>query len=384
MKKAINDATLQKTGDVYQYFLALLECFSLKSGETMTIETYGDVSRISPNTQRSLQKEIKHHINKQNLSDRNEDFWNTLENWCTESSIMASFDKLVFCTTATVQKKSIFYEWNEKTPTEKYEILRECGEIVKSKEKSFRVHYSQIFCSDSLKRKEIEDVLGKVEIWPDQLVISRLDVLFFEAARHIPTTNKRLYIDYLLGRIISKVADPPHKWIVKAEEFNQMVIDATARFSKSDTVNLRRYSTDGEPSAQQLEFLSDKVFVKEIERIEYSDVISEAITDYWRTHTQVISKAQNDMLFMESLPSYRTDLLRRLTSEKRRSKRAISGKPVNDQVLASQDMYDRATGWEASNFGYVIGNEGYFQNGIIHEIVDEKEFTWHLGDNDEH
>ncbi len=383
MKTAINDATLQKIGDIYQYFLALLECFSLKPNETMTIETYGDISRISPNNQRNLQKEIKHHIKEQNLNDRNADFWNTLKNWCTESSLMTSFDKLLFYTTAKIQRNSIFYEWNEKTPREKYETLKKCGESIKAKEKTFRAHYSSIF-SSSLTQKEIEGVLKKVEIWSDQLVISRIDELFFEVVRHIPEPNKRLYIEYLLGCVIGKVIDPPHKWIVEAEEFNQMVIDATARFSKSDTVNLRRYSTDGEPSAQQLDLLSDKVFVKEIERIEYSEVISEAITDYWRTHKQVISKAQNDMLFMESLPSYRTDLLRRLTAEKRISKRAIAGKTVNDQVSASQDMYDRATGWDAVNFGYVIGNEGYFQNGIIHEIVDEKEFTWHLGDSDEH
>ena len=43
---AINDATLQKVGDLYQYFIALLDCFSLKKGEAMLIETQGDVSNF--------------------------------------------------------------------------------------------------------------------------------------------------------------------------------------------------------------------------------------------------------------------------------------------------------------------------------------------------
>lgn len=43
MTKAINDATLNKAGDIYQYLIALKDCFELNDGDTLQIETNGDV-----------------------------------------------------------------------------------------------------------------------------------------------------------------------------------------------------------------------------------------------------------------------------------------------------------------------------------------------------
>lgn len=47
MTRAVNDATLQKVGDMYQYLIALRDCFELNNGDTLQIETNGDVSIIN-------------------------------------------------------------------------------------------------------------------------------------------------------------------------------------------------------------------------------------------------------------------------------------------------------------------------------------------------
>ena len=174
------------------------------------------------------------------------------------------------------------------------------------------------------KRDSILPVLGKIEIWSDQSVISEIDQIFAEASRHIPLENRRLYIEFLLGHIMAKVADPPHKWHVSFDDFEQMVIDATGRFAKSDHVYLPS-DTGGEPSPEDCAALQEKVFVKEIERIEYDQVIHSAIDDYWRTHTQVLRSAQSNILFMASLPAYKDDLKRRLDGEKRQASRRMRG-----------------------------------------------------------
>lgn len=41
MTRAVNDATLQKAGDIYQYLIALRDCFELNDGDTLQIETMG-------------------------------------------------------------------------------------------------------------------------------------------------------------------------------------------------------------------------------------------------------------------------------------------------------------------------------------------------------
>lgn len=54
MTRAVNDATLQKAGDIYQYLIALRDCFELNDGDTLQIETNGDVKRMSINNIKKL------------------------------------------------------------------------------------------------------------------------------------------------------------------------------------------------------------------------------------------------------------------------------------------------------------------------------------------
>lgn len=80
MTRAVNDATLQKAGDIYQYLIALRDCFELNDGDTLQIETNGDVSIINDVGGR-FQREVKHHFGNTSISDRDIDFWKTLANW---------------------------------------------------------------------------------------------------------------------------------------------------------------------------------------------------------------------------------------------------------------------------------------------------------------
>ena len=74
MTRAVNDATLQKAGDIYQYLIALRDCFELNDGDTLQIETNGDVSIINDVGGR-FQREVKHHFGNTSISDRDIDFW---------------------------------------------------------------------------------------------------------------------------------------------------------------------------------------------------------------------------------------------------------------------------------------------------------------------
>ena len=78
MTKATNDATLNQAGTIYQYFIALRDCFELQDDDVLEIETHGDVSVISSNEGSSFQKEVKHHFGKSSLGERSIDFWKTL------------------------------------------------------------------------------------------------------------------------------------------------------------------------------------------------------------------------------------------------------------------------------------------------------------------
>lgn len=42
MTRAVNDATPTKAGDIYQYLIALRDCFELNDGETLQMEINGE------------------------------------------------------------------------------------------------------------------------------------------------------------------------------------------------------------------------------------------------------------------------------------------------------------------------------------------------------
>lgn len=71
--KAVNDATLNKADDIYQYLIALRDCSELNDGDTLQIEINGDVSIIN-DTGGLFQKEVKHHFSDQCLPNRDIDF----------------------------------------------------------------------------------------------------------------------------------------------------------------------------------------------------------------------------------------------------------------------------------------------------------------------
>ncbi len=57
MDRAVNDATLKKMGDIFQYYIALRDCFKMGMSDILQIEVNGDVSVIAELSKDSFQKE---------------------------------------------------------------------------------------------------------------------------------------------------------------------------------------------------------------------------------------------------------------------------------------------------------------------------------------
>ena len=126
--RAINDNTLKSLGFTYQNIVALRDCFDLQEGELLQIEVNGDISITSAEKQGGrVQKEVKHHLNSEAMSERDIDLWKTLANWYDEYERVKPFEKLVLHTTAQIDLLSPFYGWNALNGMEKLNRLREIG-----------------------------------------------------------------------------------------------------------------------------------------------------------------------------------------------------------------------------------------------------------------
>ena len=380
MSKAVNDATLKKAGDLFQYYIALRNCFNMKSGDKLQIEVNGDVSLISSIVESSFQIEVKHHFGEHSLSDRNIDFWKTLSNWYTEYDRISIFSSLLLYTTSTIGLESPFYGWNNKKQSEKLSVLLSIGTVKKKDENNFRKYYNKIFDEEIYDKDKLEDILSRFTIEYNQNKISDISKEFDCYVGHIPKDNRDNYIGALLGRILSVVKEPPHIWELSREEFDKILQQESAAYSNSDEKPLPDTFNDDDIPVYEKETLINKNFVEEIKKIEHYDEIQTAILDYWKTNMTILNFFKEDFLYNRSLDKYREDLSYRLKQKKNISVIKNRRKSREEQIENSQILYSEVMLWEVNDFGSIIKNQYYFQRGVIHNIVDDKEFSWDVGE----
>lgn len=382
MRKAVNDATEQKAGDIFQYLVALRDCFELEVGDTLQIEVNGDVSIIS-GTSGKFQKEVKHHFSKTSLSDRDIDFWKTIANWYEDYNRIKSFDALILYCTSSIKSTSPFYEWNKLNKDAKLVKLEKIGSITKKREQGFREQYKRIFY-DGYNKNNLLELLDKFSIEASRKNIVGISDEFSKFIGHIPKNNRDAYIGALLGRILILVKDPPHKWEVTRSAFDQMLEAESAAYITALKKPLPTEFAQREiPDDQELA-LKDKRFVRAIRDIDFSKMVSEAVSDYWKMDMTVAKYFRDDLMYLSSIDAYRGDLSQKLLYAKEDKILDAVGKSDAEKILLSKKLYLDVMQWNATDFGSIINNQSFFQHGVIHDIVDDGKFEWKVDEEDEH
>lgn len=383
VKKAVNDATLQKAGDIYQYLIALKDCFDLSDGDTLQIETNGDVSIINDMGGR-FQKEVKHHFGKNSISDRDIDFWKTLANWYVDYERVKGFSNYILSTTSSIKDSSPFYNWNNITKLEKLNRLKSIGAASKGKEKEFRSQYNRIF-GDSYDENHLLVILDKFTIEAAKPSIAGISNEFSKYVGHIPSENRDGYIGALLGEILIKVKNPPHKWEVTKSAFDEILQAQTVAYGTKGTAPLPNEYAKAELPTDKITTLEQKKFVASIREIKYEKMVPSAMSDYWKADLTVAKYFRDNLMYLESLEAYTEDLSVKLRYSKANSDLNAEGATEQEQIRISKQLYNDVMVWNANDFGSIIRNQGYFQRGIIHNIVDETDFKWKVGEEkDEH
>lgn len=382
MAKAVNDATEQKAGDIYQYLIALRDCFELDGNDTLQIEVNGDVSIISGNSGK-FQKEVKHHFGKTFLGDRDIDFWKTLANWYEDYERIKNFHSLILYSTSGIRTTSPFYGWNELTAENKLAKLEKIGSITKEREKGFREQYTRIF-NEGYNKDRLLEILDKFTIASSRTNIVGISDEFSKFVGHIPKENRDSYIGALLGRIMILLKNPPHRWEVSRTSFDKMLQDESAAYGDARSKPLPTEFAQCVVPSDEENALKEKRFVKAIMDIDYSPMIPSAVQDYWKTDMTIAKYFRDDFTYLSSLETYKGDLSQKLMYAKEEKKLDAAGKPEAEKILLSKHLYLQAMQWEAMDFGSIIRNQGFFQHGVIHNVVDDGDFEWKVGDEDEH
>lgn len=383
MGRAVNDATLKQAGTIYQYLIALRDCFELNDGDTLQIEINGDVSIIN-STGGLFQKEVKHHFSDDKISDRDIDFWKTLANWYTDYERIKMFSNYILSTTATISASSSFFGWNDLKKEEKLKRIIDIGILLKDREETFRGQYDRIF-NDSYDENCLLEILNKFTIVSAQTSLVGISNEFSRYVGHVPSENRDRYIGALLGEILIKVKNPPHKWEVTKEAFEQILQAQTATYGTKGFFPLpKEYAKEVVPK-EKIAILQQKKFVESIREIEHELMITDAISDYWKTDLTIGSYFRNNLMYLDSLDEYVGDLSFKMKYAKSNSEIDADNADSKRKINISKKFYNEVMQWTANDFGSIIRNQGFFQRGVIHNIVDETDFRWKVGEEkDEH
>ncbi|WP_053366281.1 ABC-three component system protein [Bacillus sp. FJAT-27245] len=375
MDRQKNDDTLTKLGDTFHYLIVLEHCLKLGDGESIAVEMYGDISKISD--ENSINIEVKHHYKPHKLGERNTDFWKSLKNWVENNRKMEGFKQLILITTSEVDQESNFSQWNILSKDEKYKIIQEIGSTIKKKEESFRTIYNEIFRHE---KDVLLSILEKLIIYTGQLKIEekynqlQKDRFFLGIEKEkIPN-----FINELMGYILTQPINSPHTWYIIHEEFKTYVVEVVKRFS-NDSRPLPDIYADKEP--KNIAPYYKECFTEEILKIEYGDEeVREAIINYWRTKQTAIRYFHSHPIYLRDFNLYKRELEKKLIRNKRKSKRNFDITDERKCIAKSQDFYDESLELSAIPFGSVNPNRLFFQHGTIHEIVNEKKITWLMKD----
>ena len=359
----INDSTKTFKPIIYQFLIALEKCFEEEHfDKSIWIEKYGDVTSSS-----GTQIEVKDY--QKNLTDLDHNVWKTLKNWLDDNFDATKYKNLILLTTQTISKSSKFIDWNTKNKDEKYQILNLIAEeFNKQKNKS---NSTQNLLNDVLKpdkRHKLLEILEKFtiqseadndEVLHKKLKETRTDGVLEE--------KKDEYLDSLIGYIINpKITSGG--WEIKNKDFRQKTkslietcTSTTKIFPKIETPPI----TDDIIKEHQ-----SYLFVQKIEDIDYSEVKSEAISDFIYSRTILNEELKNYEISKKEYRHYENELLKSFQAKRRKALLDVNS---SNHINESKKLYNNTTDEAAPNFYNFNDTPKSYRNGILHELANDSE-----------
>ncbi len=370
MKKLSFDSTPTLRGFVFQFLVALDRCFEMRDGESVYIETFGDVSVLGGND--STQIESKYY--KRPLTDLDKNFWNTLHNWMKDDFPIERFSSLVLLTTQKVGIDSSWLNWNCKSLSERKTVLQSIKisfDIKTRKSKEIKAHLDHIF--DNKRNDRLNDVIKK-------LYIDNLDkdaIQYYKDLQNknksIPKIQRARYVNELLGWVIQQ----KKSWVITSDDFDKEATELASKLIENTAVFPDKLSL----GAIKREEYERNAFVGKIKNIEYDEVVPEAVVDYVHTALLIEHELKESLAIKSQYEVYEESLERRYRTEFRKASR---NHKKEERMQRSKDLYDTVTSANDGTFHTYNSVPPYFHNGVMQILADEKDdIVWLLKEHED-
>jgi len=378
-QKVANDATVSLAGSIFQFCVALNQCFHLSKSESLWIERFGDV------TTSDIQIETKQYAD--NLTDNHPNLWKTLKNWCDGSFDHAPYSKLVLLTTQSIGPQCQLQKWNDAGAADRVSILEAIWNAAEKKFEAVRGKKPQAKPSGVLtiqrelmkasNRQKLLEVIGRVLISSDSEGMHELwDKMKYLWGKGVLEAKRQAFLEGALGAIINpKIIKGG--WEITFDSFDATIAELKRTYGRGTLIFPKKYQVSVAKIGQdEVDLHQEKNFVKKIVEIGYQGkILSRAISNYLYANDTVLKDFKEYEISPESCQSY-VDTLVGIHETKLRSAKRNMG---SDQVGASQTFYDDITGADAQPFPGFDATPVDFRNGVYHMLADEKdEIVWRL------
>jgi hypothetical protein len=378
-KKVTNDATASLAGSIFQFCVALDQCFSLGKGEMLWIEKFGDV------TTHDTQIETKQYSD--NLTDNHPNFWKTLKNWCDGSLDHAPYAKLVLLTTQAFGPKSLLQKWNDASTAERARILeaifknsQETFEVTKAKTPQAKppsvLSMQRELMKDS-NRSKLLAVVEKISISSESEGVHELwDKMKYLWGKGVLDAKRGAFLEDALGYICSPDAIKSG-WEITFEGFDAKVGELKKTYGRGTQVFPKKYQVPLAMIGQaEVGLHMEKNFVKKVIEIGYQGrVLSRAISNYLYANNTILQDFKDYEISPESCQEYVESLATIHETKHRSAMRNMGG----DQMAASQTFYDGITADIVQSFPGFDVTPVDFRNGVYHMLADERDdVVWRL------
>ncbi|KAA6326659.1 hypothetical protein EZS27_024268 [termite gut metagenome] len=358
MAKQPNNATATVKGIIYQFLVALKKCFELQEGESVYIETFGDVSVFGEETE-----QIETKFYKKDLTDMDINVWKTLNNWMDDKFDLDSFNVLILLTTQKIKPSSEWYQWNEKHISQKLITINKMKNNYTKKQKNRKdivAIINRIF--DNSKHERLKTIVGNFFI--DHNALNDNDFyrkIRDEYAKGVPTIQKDKFIRTMLGFIISPTTINNNNWQIKYATFSKEIEELTKTLVEATTVFPEKKLLKDIKTEEYNEHL----FVEKIREIQYEKVIPEAVTNYAQTQELIFQEIAKSHIVSKSLENYDEEIYQNYQIRYRRECRNIDAQ--KDKIKKSKDFYDDSMLADSDKTFHAYSSiPNYFRQGVLH------------------
>lgn len=399
-----SDASAQIKGFLYQFVVAIEQCFHLSPGQSLYIEKYGDVAIKNDGTYDETAGDVSIEVKlySDELDVNHHNLLNTLYNWMEEDFGYENYQALIIYTTQPFAAKSPLKGWNTMKGEERYDIVNKVYTkyLTANKEKIEDKNEGK-HKSIKSNAKQMERVLGSVKneegdtdenASKERLMslLSRVRIVdscenfeqaykdLFKYAKVTTDNLREHFIQCMLGFIISP-NNINNGWRIDHDTFTTYY-QTLVKEMLPQSISF--------PEAPEVDFnekdYADALFVSKLKRIDY-DRISDAMIDYAKT-TGLLSGEFKRPSAEKNLEEYQSNMEKLYWNryDNAKDELLLTDNMTDEKIIIKSRIFLRhfQEACRAIGFAPFGCTRIYFSNGMCHYLANdnEKNIKWILKD----